>query len=102
MRRRCGTRCTQWAGRSGSAPSASRRLRATRCSRAPTPRSSPRLTGSGAALATLTTSQRRAEARAAERILVELLGLERELLELSYVRRADALERAREAVRRVG
>jgi LuxR family transcriptional regulator, regulator of acetate metabolism len=53
-------------------------------------------------LATLTTSQRRAEARAAERVLVELLGLERELLELSYVRRADALERAREAVRRVG
>ena len=53
-------------------------------------------------MATLTTSQRRAEARAAERILVELLGLERELLELSYVRRADALERAREAVRRVG
>jgi DNA-binding CsgD family transcriptional regulator len=53
-------------------------------------------------LATLSTSQRRAEARAAERVLVELLGLERELLELSYVRRADALERAREAVRRVG
>jgi DNA-binding CsgD family transcriptional regulator len=33
---------------------------------------------------------------------VELLELERELLELRYVRRADALERAREAVRRVG
>jgi DNA-binding CsgD family transcriptional regulator len=49
-----------------------------------------------------TNSERRAEARATERVLVELLGLERELLELSYVRRADALERAREAVRRVG
>jgi DNA-binding CsgD family transcriptional regulator len=53
-------------------------------------------------LAALTSTERRAEARATERVLVELLGLERELLELSYVRRADALERAREAVRRVG
>jgi DNA-binding CsgD family transcriptional regulator len=35
-------------------------------------------------------------------ILVELLDLERELLELRYVRRADALERASEAVRRLG
>ena len=50
----------------------------------------------------LTSSERRAEARATERVLVELLGLERELLELRYVRRADALERAGEAVRRVG
>ncbi|MGI8714760.1 MAG: LuxR C-terminal-related transcriptional regulator [Solirubrobacteraceae bacterium] len=38
----------------------------------------------------------------AERALVELLELERELLELQYVRRADALERAGEAVRRLG
>jgi DNA-binding NarL/FixJ family response regulator len=53
-------------------------------------------------VAALTSSERRAEARATEGVLVELLGLERELLELSYVRRADALERAREAVRRVG
>jgi DNA-binding CsgD family transcriptional regulator len=53
-------------------------------------------------LAALTSTERRAEARATELVLVELLGLERELLELSYVRRADALERAREAVRRVG
>ncbi len=53
-------------------------------------------------MTTLAGSERRAQARATERVLVELLGLERELLELSYVRRADALERAREAVRRVG
>ena len=50
----------------------------------------------------LTSTDRRKEARATERVLVELLGLERELLELRYVRRADALERAGEAVRRVG
>jgi DNA-binding CsgD family transcriptional regulator len=51
---------------------------------------------------TATSAARSAEARATERVLVELLDLERELLELRYVRRADALERAREAVRRVG
>jgi len=39
---------------------------------------------------------------AAERTLVDLLALERELLELEYVRRADALERVSEAVRRLG
>ena len=39
---------------------------------------------------------------AAERALVDLLALERELLELDYVRRADALERVSEAVRRLG
>jgi LuxR family transcriptional regulator, regulator of acetate metabolism len=38
----------------------------------------------------------------AERTLVDLLALERELLELEYVRRADALERVSEAVRRLG
>ncbi|MFZ1994608.1 MAG: LuxR C-terminal-related transcriptional regulator [Solirubrobacteraceae bacterium] len=38
----------------------------------------------------------------AERALVDLLTLERELLELDYVRRADALERVSEAVRRLG
>jgi LuxR family transcriptional regulator, regulator of acetate metabolism len=53
-------------------------------------------------LSALSGTERRAEARATEQVLVELLGLQRELLELSYVRRADALERAREAVRRVG
>jgi DNA-binding CsgD family transcriptional regulator len=53
-------------------------------------------------LTALTSSVRRNEAHATERVLVELLGLERELLELRYVRRADALERAGEAVRRVG
>lgn len=37
-----------------------------------------------------------------ERILVELLALEREAVELEYVRRSDTLERVREAVRRVG
>jgi DNA-binding CsgD family transcriptional regulator len=39
---------------------------------------------------------------AGERALVDLLALERELLELEYVRRADALERVSEAVRRLG
>ncbi len=39
---------------------------------------------------------------AIERTLVELLALERELRELEYVRRADALERVSEAVRRLG
>ncbi len=41
-------------------------------------------------------------ARALERALVELLQLERELSELEYVRRADALERAGDAVRVLG
>jgi DNA-binding CsgD family transcriptional regulator len=39
---------------------------------------------------------------AAGRVLLELLALERELCELGYVRRADALERAGDAVRRLG
>ena len=42
------------------------------------------------------------DAAAAERTLVDLLALERELLELEYVRRSDALERVSEAVRRLG
>jgi LuxR family transcriptional regulator, regulator of acetate metabolism len=37
-----------------------------------------------------------------EPVVVELLALERELIELDYVRRSDALERVREAVRRLG
>jgi len=37
-----------------------------------------------------------------ERTLIELLALERELVELEYVRRSDALERVRDAVRRLG
>jgi LuxR family transcriptional regulator, regulator of acetate metabolism len=41
-------------------------------------------------------------ARAADRMLVELLALERELIELEYVRRSDALERVRDAVVRLG
>jgi DNA-binding CsgD family transcriptional regulator len=36
------------------------------------------------------------------RALIALLALERELFELDYVRRADALERTRDAVRRLG
>jgi DNA-binding NarL/FixJ family response regulator len=40
--------------------------------------------------------------RALERTLVELLQLEREIVELEYVRRSDALERARDAARRLG
>jgi DNA-binding CsgD family transcriptional regulator len=39
--------------------------------------------------------------RGAERVLDELLRLERELAELQYVRRVDALERAADAVRRL-
>ncbi|HEY3728400.1 MAG TPA: LuxR C-terminal-related transcriptional regulator [Solirubrobacteraceae bacterium] len=42
------------------------------------------------------------DVRAAARVLVELLALERELAELEYVRRADALERVGESVRRLG
>ncbi len=36
-----------------------------------------------------------------ERVLIELLALEREIVELGYVRRSDSLERAREAVQRL-
>jgi LuxR family transcriptional regulator, regulator of acetate metabolism len=39
--------------------------------------------------------------RTLERLLVELLALEREIVELGYVRRSDSLERAREAVQRL-
>ena len=46
-----------------------------------------------------TSSDRQLGARTIERVLVELLQLERELCELAYVRRADALERAGDAVR---
>jgi LuxR family transcriptional regulator, regulator of acetate metabolism len=42
------------------------------------------------------------DAVALERVLVELLALEREIIELGYVRRSDSLERAREAVQRLG
>lgn len=48
------------------------------------------------------TTDRPPEVRAIERILIELLALEREVVELDYVRRSDALERVRDAVRRVG
>jgi LuxR family transcriptional regulator, regulator of acetate metabolism len=41
-------------------------------------------------------------AAGAERVLAELVGLERELVEAAYVRRADALERVTDAVRRLG
>ena len=37
-----------------------------------------------------------------QRTLVELLALEREIVESDYVRRSDALERAADAVRRLG
>ncbi|HEY2318118.1 MAG TPA: helix-turn-helix transcriptional regulator [Solirubrobacteraceae bacterium] len=43
-----------------------------------------------------------ADVAAAERGLVELLALERELVELEYVRRSDALERVDEGARRLG
>jgi DNA-binding CsgD family transcriptional regulator len=38
----------------------------------------------------------------AQRLLVELLALEREIVEAEYVRRSDALERVADAVRRLG
>lgn len=41
------------------------------------------------------------EAGAIEPLLVELLQIEREVVEVEYVRRSDALERVREAVRRL-
>jgi LuxR family transcriptional regulator, regulator of acetate metabolism len=41
-------------------------------------------------------------ARATERMLDEVLALERELIEVEYVRRSDALERVRDAVVRLG
>jgi DNA-binding CsgD family transcriptional regulator len=44
----------------------------------------------------------RPRAPATERVLVELLALEREILELEYVRRTDALARVSDAVRRLG
>ena len=49
-----------------------------------------------------TTGDEQTDAQALERILGELLLLEREIIELGYVRRSDSLERAREAVRRLG
>jgi LuxR family transcriptional regulator, regulator of acetate metabolism len=42
------------------------------------------------------------DAAGGERILIELLALEREILELHYVRRTDALERVADAARRLG
>jgi DNA-binding CsgD family transcriptional regulator len=43
-----------------------------------------------------------ADPAAVERALVELLGLEREIVEAEYVRRSDALERVSDAIRRLG
>jgi DNA-binding CsgD family transcriptional regulator len=43
-----------------------------------------------------------AEAAAVQRTLVELLALEREIVEADYVRRSDARERVADAVRRLG
>jgi LuxR family transcriptional regulator, regulator of acetate metabolism len=43
-----------------------------------------------------------ADAADAERVLAELVALEREIVEAAYVRRADALERVADAVRRLG
>ena len=43
-----------------------------------------------------------ADASALERVLVDLLALEREIVEADYVRRSDALERTADAVRRLG
>jgi len=49
-----------------------------------------------------TSSDRQPDAPATERVLIELLALEREISELEYVRRADALERVGDAIRRLG
>jgi DNA-binding NarL/FixJ family response regulator len=49
-----------------------------------------------------TDSAARPRAPATGRVLVELLALEREILELEYVRRTDALARVSDAVRRLG
>jgi LuxR family transcriptional regulator, regulator of acetate metabolism len=43
-----------------------------------------------------------ADAATAQSVLVELFALEREIVEAEYVRRADALERISDAVRRLG
>jgi DNA-binding CsgD family transcriptional regulator len=43
-----------------------------------------------------------ADAAASARTLIELLALEREIVEADYVRRSDALERVGDAVRRLG
>jgi LuxR family transcriptional regulator, regulator of acetate metabolism len=43
-----------------------------------------------------------ADTAAAQQVLVELLALEREILEAGYVRRSDALERVADAIRRLG
>jgi DNA-binding CsgD family transcriptional regulator len=44
----------------------------------------------------------RPDVRLLARVLDELQQLEREIIELEYVRRSDALERARDAIRRLG
>ncbi|MBV9001869.1 MAG: hypothetical protein JO304_22610, partial [Solirubrobacterales bacterium] len=43
-----------------------------------------------------------ADPAAAQGVLVELLALEREVVEAGYVRRSDALERVADAIRRLG
>jgi DNA-binding CsgD family transcriptional regulator len=43
-----------------------------------------------------------AEPATVQRVLLELLALEREIVEAAYVRRADALERVSDAIRRLG
>jgi LuxR family transcriptional regulator, regulator of acetate metabolism len=42
------------------------------------------------------------DVRTLERVLSDLQQLEREIIELEYVRRSDALERVRDAIRRLG
>jgi DNA-binding CsgD family transcriptional regulator len=48
------------------------------------------------------TPERTRDSRDAERVLLELLALEREISELEYVRRSDAIDRASDAARRLG
>jgi LuxR family transcriptional regulator, regulator of acetate metabolism len=51
---------------------------------------------------TQTSPERALDRRAAERVLIELLALEREISELEYVRRSDAMDRVSDAARRLG
>ncbi len=80
------------AGRARPPPGGARSLNCTR----------RRRESRAAAVSTSATRDEQPVLRAFERTLIELLALERELIELDYVRRSDALERVRDAVRRLG
>src|SRR5947209_6541598 len=87
---------------SDSAPWARRRSRGTRSSAASAARCSAARPRPRPSRCPLMAQAPIVDTATAERTLVDLLALECELLELEYVRRADALERASEAARRLG